>query len=209
MKDQADSYNADVESVREAKELPRYIPQWVVRQRNIQIITIGAVALFIAPLFLFRGSLDALSQFGYIGVFLASFAGSASILLPVPGIAVVLTGGYLWNPFLVGIVGGMGMTLGEISGYALGFGSRDLLEKYRRLRFLERWMARRGGLIIFFGSLIPNPFFDVLGFIAGSQRYPLGRFFLWALPGKTIRALAIAYLGSYGLDSMLRFFGLA
>ena len=35
VKDQADSYDAEVETVREAKELPRYIPRWIVRQRLI------------------------------------------------------------------------------------------------------------------------------------------------------------------------------
>ena len=57
-------------------------------------------------------------------------------------------------------------------------------------------MRKRGAVVIFIASLIPNPFFDVLGVAAGALRYPLRRFLLIAWAGKTIKNVGIAYAGA-------------
>jgi membrane protein DedA with SNARE-associated domain len=182
------------------------IPDWALTPKFMQIVTVSAVVIVVVPFFLLRDSLSSLSQMGYFGIFIASFVGSASIVLPTPSLAVILAGGLLWNPFIVGIVGGVGMTLGEITGYALGYSGKGLLEKYPRLAILDKWMLRFGGPIIFVMAIIPSPFFDVVGFLAGSHGYPLSRFFLWSLPGKTIKGLVFAYLGSNAITPILEFF---
>ena len=186
-----------------------FIPDWALTPKFVQIITVFTVVVVVVPIFLLRDYLTSLSQLGYFGVFIASFAGSASIVLPTPSLAVVLAGGWLWNPFIVGIVGGVGMTLGEITGYALGYSGKGLLEKYPQLAILDRWMGRFGGPIIFVMAVIPSPFFDFVGFLAGSHGYPISRFFLWSLPGKTIKGLAFAYLGSNAIEPLLEFLGVA
>ena len=185
------------------------IPGWALNPKFVQIMTVFVVIVVVVPLFLLRDYLASLSQLGYFGVFIASFAGSASVVLPTPSLAIVLAGGWLWNPFIVGIVGGIGMTLGEITGYALGYSGKGLLEKYPKLAILDKWMRRYGGPIIFVMAVIPSPFFDFVGFLAGSHGYPLSRFFLWSLPGKTIKGLAFAYLGSSAISPMLNFLGVA
>ncbi len=172
------------------------------------LIALAAVAVLMVVLFVFRDRITQLSELGYLGVFLVNVVGSASLIIPVPGLAAVFLGGGTWNPLIVGIVAGVGMTLGEVTGYALGYAGQDLVQKHNKFRFLERWMMRSGGPIVFLGSLIPNPFFDVIGIIAGSQRFPLKLFLLWALPGKVIKAVSVAYLGSFGMHHILRLFGI-
>src|SRR3990172_1702018 len=74
------------------------------------------------------------------------------------------------------------------------------------LRQVERWMQDRGGLVIFLFALIPNPFFDFIGFAAGSMDYPVRRFLVFCALGKAVKFLAIAYAGYYGIDVAIRYF---
>jgi membrane protein DedA with SNARE-associated domain len=169
------------------------------RERLFASLAIAGVGVILVVLFLFRDRIGSLSELGYLGVFLMNVAGSASIVIPIPGLAAVLVAGGLWNPVLVGIAGGLGMTLGELSGYALGYGGRSFLKRDHPLRFLEGWMRKAGGPILFVFALIPNPFFDFAGVVAGSQRFPVHLFLLWIWPGKTIKSLIVAFAGAYGL----------
>ena len=60
-------------------------------------------------------------------------------------------------------------------------------------------MERRGLLLIFLVSVIPNPFFDVVGIAAGGVRFPLRRFMLTVWVGKTLKSMMVAYSCFYGV----------
>ena len=133
-------------------------------------------------------------RLGYAGVFLLSFVGSVSLVLPVPGIiAVCGTGGL--ELFLVGValLSGTGETLGEISGYAIGYGGRSVVERRRFFRRVRQWMEKRGGWLIFLVSVVPNPVFDIVGIAAGSVRFPFRRFLVVVWIGKTIKGLIVVH----------------
>jgi membrane protein YqaA with SNARE-associated domain len=63
-------------------------------------------------------------QYGYLGIFVISLLGSASIFLPIPYTVVLFTVGSLraFNPILVAFASGLGSAVGEFSGYLLGLG---------------------------------------------------------------------------------------
>ncbi len=148
-----------------------------------------------AAIFAFRDRLANLRAYGYAGVFLISLLGNATVILPVPSLAVVFAGGGVLNPLIVGLVAGVGEPLGELSGYLAGYGGSAVISDTPRLEQIRDWMQRRGFLTIFVLSLIPNPFFDLAGISAGALHYPVGRFLLACWMGKTLKALALAYLG--------------
>lgn len=152
---------------------------------------------------------------GYIGIFIASFAGTSFIILPIPGMSAVAQGlimqqGAVLNPLIVGLVGGTGMAIGEIGMYITGAVGAEASRHSQaqapgRLRsILDRvsgwidWLMKRYAVLTLFAlSAIPNPIVDVAGAIAGAARMPFWRFFgaVWA--GKIVRALFLAYLGAY------------
>ena len=68
-------------------------------------------------------------------------------------------------------------------------------------------MQRRGFLTLFVLSAIPNPLFDLAGISAGVLHYPVARFLLACWLGKTIKALALAYLGSVSVGLIERWWG--
>jgi membrane protein YqaA with SNARE-associated domain len=183
--------------LRSAEGLSKF---WRRYERRIQIIVLAAALglVLVTSLFLLlSGNLANLNywkKLGYPGVFLLSFMGSVSIILPVPGlIAVCGAGGLQLLPFAVGFLSGTGETLGELSGYGIGYGGRGVLEKRRFYWTVKDWMQYRGGLVIFLVSLIPNPAFDFVGIAAGGLRFPLLQFLgiVWA--GKVLKGVIVAH----------------
>jgi len=137
-----------------------------------------------------------LQALGYLGVFVIGVLGNATIILPVPGLAVVFAGGGVLNPLLVGLVAGVGEPLGELTGYLAGYGGSAVVEDAERYERVRRWMERRGFLTLLVLAAVPNPLFDVAGMAAGMLRYPIAKFLLACWLGKTLKAVLIAYLGS-------------
>lgn len=167
-------------------------------RRTARLQRLGALAIVVlitVAVLLFRNQLVEYERYGYLGVFLTTLAGSATVVLPVPGLAVVYLAGSLWNPLIVGLVGGLGDALGEGTGYLAGYAGQGLVQDVGLYRRFERWMQRNGFLTIFFLSAIPNPFFDLGGLAAGASGFPAKWFFLATWMGKTIKDVVIAVAG--------------
>lgn len=140
-----------------------------------------------------------LQSSGYLGVFLMAVVGSASPIWPLPGSwAAFFAAGLGLNPIIVGLVAGFGEPIGEVVFYTVGYGSRLVLEKWKRYAQIMNWMRRHGGLTIFILSAIPNFFVKLATTSAGALRYPLWKFFIFCWAGKTVKSLAFAFAG-YGL----------
>ena len=173
------------------------------RRRGGLLALLAALAL-VAIVWGLRGyitDIDA-EALGYPGVFLLSFLGSVSMVLPVPGLISVCSVSILLSPFLVGVMAGLGETLGEVSGYGVGYGGGTVVERHRMYAKVKGWMEQRGTLVIFAVSIIPNPVFDVVGIAAGAIRFPLHRFLAIVLVGKLLKGIMIAYTCDYGLTHL-------
>ncbi|MFQ5933417.1 MAG: DedA family protein [Dehalococcoidia bacterium] len=172
---------------------------------------IGGILLFAAGIshsifFLKDTILDVtnLSSLGYLGVFVFTLLGAATIFLPSGGGAAVILAGAVLNPVAVGFLAGIGSALGELTGYAIGYQGGAVLEKRANLYIkAKRWMERRGSITIFLLSVLPNPLFDAAGLAAGGIGYPLRKFLALAWMGKTIQALGGAFVGALGSDWLI------
>ncbi len=154
-----------------------------------------ALAIYIAQ----RGQdIASLATFGYPGVAILMFLSSSTVLFPAPGFACVLAAGVLWNPILVGVSAGLGASMGELLGYLLGSGSAAVLnlEERKSWKQIHRWMKRNAFLAILVVAAIPNPFFDVIGLVAGSLSYPVRRFWLACVIGNSVKYASLALLAS-------------
>ena len=137
---------------------------------------------------------------GYFAVFLISFIGNASILLPIPSLAVTFSmGATLYWP-LVGLVAGIGEALGESTGYLVGYGGRAVIENRQLYTRMQYWMENHGMLTIFVLSAIPNPLIDLAGITAGASGYGYHKFLLAAWLGKTLKTMLFAWAGSQSLS---------
>ena len=74
-------------------------------------------ALFVCTLIVvFREAIAGLGYYGYLSAFLVPMLCCATIVVPVPGLIIVFTLGAVLNPLLVGIISGIGGTIGETTG---------------------------------------------------------------------------------------------
>ena len=132
---------------------------------------------------------------GYLAVFIITVVASATIILPAPAAVTVGAFGALLNPWLVGAVAAAGQTLGEMSGYYVGWSGKGVASGIRGYPTTRRWMRRHGGVTLFVLALIPNPFFDVAGMIAGATNFGVFRFVAFSMPGRTIKNIGFACAG--------------
>ena len=170
----------------------------VRRQHLVAGAAVAATGLSVGAYFLHDFLFDEknLISLGYFGVFIFTFLGAATIFLPSASSLVVIGAGAWLNPFIVGLVAGTASSLGEFTGYAIGYEGGELLE--RRSRLFQRakgWMEKRGSITLFLLSIVPNPAFDAAGLAAGAIKFPLRRFFAIVWVGKTIQAIVGAFLG--------------
>jgi len=177
--------------------------------------TVGAIAtLFMAvAVIYFWEVVRALEGYGYLGVFLISILGGATIIIPVPMLAVVFALGGVLTPYWVGVAAGLGETAGALIIYMTGHGAGTALfssngklqSAYLRMMKL---MERRGSLTLFLLAAILNPFFYPAALAAGALRFGIRRYFLICWAGKTIKGLTVAYAGYWGLRGLLRMLGM-
>jgi len=148
-------------------------------------------------------------HYGYFGAFFISILAGATIFVPIPGVLVVFTLGSVLNPALVGIVSGLGEAVGSIGIYLSGWGGQKAIQNINH-KFMDKftdWIRHRGEIAVFLMSAILNPLFYPFTAIAGMLRFGLVKFFFLCWAGKALKNMAIAYLGYFGLRSILRWVG--
>lgn len=177
-------------------------------RRYLPVLALLTVAAIILVAFIFKGRLpeveEDLGAAAYGGVFLIVLLSNASLVVPLPGAAVIAVAGSLLAPFWVGLVSGVASTLGETTGYLLGFSGRGVVENRKFYERAVGLLRRMGWLVLLLLAIIPSPLFDVAGVAAGALRYPLWKFLIFVGIGKTIKSLGLAYAGYYGLSTLLK-----
>lgn len=170
----------------------------------LRILALTVVVGITVGAYLLRDKVENLAAFGYPGIFLIVLISYATILIPVPGLAVVFAMSGVFHPLGVALAAALGGAVGEISGYLAGYGGRAVIENWKRYEKITARVRKYGGPAILVLAALPNPFFDVVGVAAGVLKMPLHKFFLWVLPGQIIKMLYIAYAGSLSLDWILK-----
>jgi len=170
--------------------------------RLMQALTIVVVIGASAAAVYFRDHLQDLAGYGYAAVFLVGLVSNATIILPIPGLAVSSLMGGVFSPWLVGLVAGVGQALGELSGYMVGYSSQTLVDRGPAYDRLSGWMRQHGGLTIFVLALVPNPVFDLGGIAAGAFRFPIWKFLISCTAGKVIKNITFALVGYYGTETI-------
>lgn len=167
---------------------------------DAKTIVLLVLALAItAGLFAFAPALKSFNwlSLGYAGVFLVMLVSNATVVFPLPGLAVASLFAFALNPWLLGLSGGLGAGLGEITGYLAGYGGTAFIEEKKMKQYarIKKWIhSKNNGLaIIFILSAIPNPFFDLAGIAAGSSKYPWQKFLLACIAGKIVQVTIIAH----------------
>jgi membrane protein YqaA with SNARE-associated domain len=143
-----------------------------------------------------------LGHWGYVGAFLVSLIASATIVLPAPGLAIIIAMSPSLNPLALGIVAGVGSAFGELTGYAAGAGGSVLIPPERQAQFerVRQLTSRYGPLILAVLAALPFPLFDFAGIVAGALRMRVLSFILAVAIGKSIKYIILILLGASSLQ---------
>ncbi len=169
----------------------------------LRILALVIVVGISVGVYVFREQMQAFAAFGYPGIFLIVLLSYATILLPVPGMAIVFSMSGVFHPLGVALAAATGGALGELSGYLAGYGGRAVIENWKAYSRITEWVRKHGGPAILVLAALPNPLFDLVGVAAGVLKMPVHKFLLWCWPGQIIKMLYVAYAGYYSIDWLM------
>jgi membrane protein YqaA with SNARE-associated domain len=149
-----------------------------------------------------------LGQWGYVGAFFISLIASATIVLPAPGLLIIVAMGAALDPVILGIVAGLGSAVGELSGYLAGATGSALIPAAQRHHFdrLQHLTRRYGAPLLALLAAIPFPLFDFAGIVAGVMRMNVFAFLVAVALGKSIKYIILIATGASSLQLLLRWF---
>jgi len=189
-----------------------------LKKRFLPLLALLLVIAISVTLFFYGRNLETVAQLGkyrYLGAFLISLIGNASVLLPgivLPiltalGIDFYQTSGWLLGPILIGLAGGVGAAIGELTGYMVGYSGHGIVKRSKMYNRVEGWVRKWGAVTIFILSLVPF-FFDLVGIAAGVLRFPPWKFFLLCWLGRTLLYVGFVLLAAiWGWETLLPYFG--
>ena len=160
------------------------------------LLTVIFCLAIVVPIYVFRDTIMEVGSWGYLGAFLINGLSNATIILPAPGGVVIAILAQKFNPLAIGVLAGIGGTLGGSTAYIAGAINTGSGRESRWFGLLDRWMARFGGPIIFLTATVPFLPGDLASLMAGGVRYPLRKYFLYNGAGSVVKMTAIAYLGT-------------
>jgi uncharacterized membrane protein YdjX (TVP38/TMEM64 family) len=188
-------------------------PEVSKRERLQRVVILALILLLVLTititLFLYfqqnPEKMEGFAKYGYPGAFFISLVSTSTVILPMPGILLLIPIGSTLNPILVGLTGAVGGSIGEMTGYALGRSGRGFTRNNKILIRAEGWMRKRGFITIFIFSLIPLLPIDIVGVLSGVLRFSIWKFLLACFLGKAILNIVMIQAGAWGWEALLRY----
>jgi len=178
------------------------------------ILGIVLTVVMAAAVIFYWEFIQGLGAYGYLGAFIISLFGGATVIAPIPMTPVIFALGRILTPWFVGVAAGLGETLGGLAIYMTGYGGGTAFVKSKHGKIqaiysrLAGWMERRGSLTLFILSATVNPFFYPAGLAAGALRFGVWKYTLICLVGKIIKGWTVAFAGYWGLRELMRILGM-
>lgn len=171
----------------------------------LALAMIGLSFFFVYLLRLFEAYFNAeqetLQRFAplvYVAVVIIALLNNATIVIPAPGIAIIIALATQFNPAIVAVSASIGGTLGELTGYYAGrVGNRIVAaDQIKGYEFAKRRLERHGYWIISFFAFVPVVLFDIVGLVAGGLKIPVGKFILATWVGRIPRSFVEVFGGA-------------
>jgi membrane protein YqaA with SNARE-associated domain len=179
---------------------------WLTKRFLPLLALLLVVAITVGIFYFYKNypdRVDQLKSYGYLGAFIISLTFNASLILPTGNILILsVLGAVLPSAIVVGLVGGAGAAIGEITGYMAGYSGRGIAQRSKMYERVEGWMRRWGALTILIMSVVPF-IFDLAGIAAGVLRFSFWKFLLLCWLGRTILYIGVALAGAWGWEAVL------
>jgi membrane protein YqaA with SNARE-associated domain len=172
-----------------------------LRRNLTSILMFAAVAAITVVLVALNKQIEHFQDLGYLGAFIISIVGNATVVLPMPAVLLIIPIAAALNPLLVGLVAGVGGAMGEMTAYFAGYSGRGIWKDNKAYLRAVAWLKKWGIWIVFLFAVTPLPA-DVMGIAAGNLRFPAWKYFVAVLPGKIIKYMVLVYTGKWGWEKL-------
>jgi len=196
----------------EQQEAKKKGPRWAY---FLGIFGVVLTILMAIAVVYYNEQLNQLQHYGYLGAFIISILGGATIIIPVPMLAVVFAlGGVMEHTWMVGLSAAAGELVGALTIYMTGHGAGRVIIESKHGRLQSAYekmlglMERRGPLTLFIVASVVNPFFYPAALAAGALRFGLKRYIPIVLAGKIIKGMTVVYAGYWGIKGLFRAIGI-
>ncbi len=182
---------------------PGWAKKWLVPAAGLVFVVAITAGIF----YFYKnypGKFNQLQSYSYLGAFIISVTFNATLVLPAGNMVILVALGAnlpMPGPVIVGLVGGTGAAIGEMTGYIAGRSGSNLLARGKLYHRVERWVERWGGLTVFVFSIVPLVF-DLVGIAAGALRYKFWKFLLYCWLGRMLLYVTVITLAALGLKSV-------
>jgi membrane protein YqaA with SNARE-associated domain len=133
------------------------------------------------------------NEFGYwgiyLGVFFISIFGNFTVIFPVPYtialivISIIVPG---VNPFLLGLMGGLGAGIGEVSAWLIGRGAEEMLKDSQNIQRMKTYVDNGWApFLIFIFAATPLPD-DAFLIVLGLAQYSIVKTLVFCFLGKFV-----------------------
>jgi membrane protein DedA with SNARE-associated domain len=189
--------------------------------RGAMILAVAGVILtvlmFIA-IILLEDQVKVMQKWGYLGAFIISILGGATIIIPVPMLAVVAALasalGTPWEVAILGFSSAAGEVIGALIIYYTGNGAGSAINSPKHSRVqkvfnkMVGFIERRGSWALFAVTFIINPLFYPAAFVCGAIKFRLSKFLTVVIIGKLIKCMTVVYVAYFGLKGLLHAIGI-
>ncbi|MFW9783646.1 MAG: VTT domain-containing protein [Candidatus Heimdallarchaeota archaeon] len=152
---------------------------------------------------------DEFGDFGiYLAIFLISIFGNFTIIFPVPYVValVVVSAVIPVNPILIGIVAGLGASLGEVTAWLIGRSSKEMIGDSKSMERMKRYVDKGWApLLIFIFAATPLPD-DAFLIVLGLAQYSIVKTLIYCFIGKFILCFLCSALPIWLADTSLGIF---
>jgi uncharacterized membrane protein YdjX (TVP38/TMEM64 family) len=196
----------------EDSTVPKKSNKWVL---IIGIFCVVITVLMCVAIIIYKDQVQELQQYGYFGAFFISILGGATVIVPVPMLAIVVAlGAVMPMPWLVAIAAALGELVGAITIYYTGRSAGHALSQ-SKTGWIQKtydkvmsFVKKRAAVTLFIVTSIINPFFYPAAFAAGAMRFKIRNYILVVLVGKMIKSFTIVYAGYFGLKGIFHAIGI-
>jgi membrane protein DedA with SNARE-associated domain len=184
-------------------------------------LTIGGILLTVAMFVLiivFEDQVKEMERWGYLGAFIISILGGATIIIPVPMLAVVAALASAmatpWEVAMLGFSAAAGEMVGAMIIYYTGNGAGRAITQNQTGRLQKAYekmlgiIERKGAWALFLVTFIINPFFYPAAFACGALKFDLRKFLVIVVIGKLIKSMTIVYAAYFGLKNLFHAIGI-
>ena len=179
------------------------------REPLLAALSVCGTAILCVLIIRHQTFVDEISHWGYLGCFIINILATGTFVLPGMGAVITFTLGGVLHPAVVGVVAGLGEATGAMGAYLTGYGGRAILDEGRLHEKFSGIMQKHGTKAMFIMAALINPIYYPFAVWMGVLRVRIAKFFFYTFLGRTLKNTLLAYLGYFGMKTVLQWVGLA